>query len=1156
MLAGLGLALVTNASPVLKVLFLGDNGHHRPSERLRELAPAMMARGIQLVYTEDLAAITSQNLKRYDGLLIYANIESLPAAQGEALLSYVTEGGGLFALHCASACFRNSPRYVALVGAQFKSHQTGTFRTTLVDPENPIVKGFAGFESWDETYVHTAHNEKGRTVLEMRDNEPWTWTRLEGKGRVFYTAWGHDERTWTNPGFHDLVERGIRFVAGQKLPDALLDRPKVAGFELIDQPGVAYYPPGQRSEGDGAWPQMPKPLTPEQSMQHLVVPAGFEVQLVASDPEIKKPIAMNWDERGRLWIAETLDYPNTILPRGTPGRDRIVICEDTNGDGRADKFTVFAEGLNIPTSLTFANGGVIVHQMPETLFFKDTDGDDKADVKEVLFTGWGRRDTHAGPSNLQYGLDNWIWGIVGYSGFDGSVAGVAQKFDQAFYRFRPDGSALEYVRSNNNNSWGLGFTEEGYVFGSTANNNPSVFVPIPNRFYGPAGLQSKVLPPIADSSRYLPLTARVRQVDVHWGYTAAAGHAFYTARSYPREYWNRTAFVTEPTGHLVGQFNIKSAGAGFRSVNPTNLLSSDDEWCAPIMAEVGPDGAVWVIDWYNYIVQHNPTPKGFKKGEGNAYETELRDKRYGRIYRIVWKGDGAKPAPILNLKTATPAQLVETLRNDNLFWRRHAQRLLVERGRKDVVPALIALVADQQKDELDLNVGAIHALWTLHGLNAIDAMSEVLEAVKGAVRHPSAGVRRAALDVLPHTAATGTVIREAGLLNDPDAQVRLGALLALSQVPASAAVADALHAFLTKPGAALDRLTVEGATIAASAHAKFFVEACSPEETAATMELRNKRTSPETVVDAFESISGGLGAWSVGKEANPAAAVSVVGEGRHGGHCLEVKLTNAGEARVTRKMAVKPNTRYLLTGYIKTADIKTSPNARGAFITVPEIQQPRPAISVGITGSTTWALVRTPFETNALQEVSIVCGVGGGGSGAAGVAWFDDLVLTDLGATDEIVAFPVGAVLEHVLSKTQGRGSVSADVTAGLPKLELGVVPDLMKYDRPEVTAKAGQQVQVIFKNKDHMQHNAVIIRPGTLEKVGALADALLTNPEAVARNYVPDSNDVLFSTPLVDPGETYTVVFNVPEEPGRYPIICSFPGHWRLMQATLIVTN
>src|SRR5262249_29302733 len=150
-----------------------------------------------------------------------------------------------------------------------------------------------------------------------------------------------------------------------------------------------------------------------------------------------KPICMNWDERGRLWVAVTVDYPNDLQPEGK-GHDRILILEDTDGDGRADKVTVFADKLSIPTSLTFAHGGVTIHQIPHTLFLKDTDGDGKADERRVLFTGWGTQDTHAGPSNLQYGLDNWIYGMVGYSGYVGTVGGVRHSFRQGFYRFKPD----------------------------------------------------------------------------------------------------------------------------------------------------------------------------------------------------------------------------------------------------------------------------------------------------------------------------------------------------------------------------------------------------------------------------------------------------------------------------------------------------------------------------------------------------------------------------------------------------------------------------------------------------------------------------------------------------------------------------------------------
>ncbi|MEO5961370.1 MAG: ThuA domain-containing protein, partial [Opitutaceae bacterium] len=383
-LAACCVAFSAAAAP-LKVLFLGDNGLHQPGTRLRDLAPTMIARGIQLVYTEDVAAaLTLENLKRYDALLIYANITRLGPEQEQAMLDYVTQGGGLVPLHCASACFGNSDRYIALIGGRFLRHQTDTFRVRNAQPDHPVMQGFGGFESWDETYVHDRHNETNRTVLEFRENEPWTWVRTEGKGRVFYTAWGHDARTWTNPGFHDLVERGIRYAAGQKLPDSIAKGPAVTPFEYEEAPPgrVPYYSsePGAQPQGANPWTKIQKPLPAAKSMEHIIVPGGFELQLFASDPDIKKPIAMSWDERGRLWIIETTDYPNRVLPAGEPGNDRIVICEDTNRDGKADKFTIFAEGLNVPTSLAFANGGVLVQQMPNTLFLKDTDGDGKADL--------------------------------------------------------------------------------------------------------------------------------------------------------------------------------------------------------------------------------------------------------------------------------------------------------------------------------------------------------------------------------------------------------------------------------------------------------------------------------------------------------------------------------------------------------------------------------------------------------------------------------------------------------------------------------------------------------------------------------------------------------------------------------------------------------
>lgn len=859
-----GLALLLPAVAVraddpkkLTVLFLGDNAGHKPAERFRQLEPVLAKRGIELVYTDKTDSLNPKTLAGFDALVIYANHTKITPEQEKALLDYVESGKGFVPLHCASYCFLNSPKYIDLVGAQFKEHKTGTFKATPVAPDHAILKGFTGFESFDETYVHTKHNEKDRTLLEVRvegdKKEPWTWVRTQGKGRVFYTAWGHDQRTWGNPGFHELVERGIRWSVGQDpsvvtrptggapvaiqspfektfpMPEMTAKRTDVKPFEFED---VGKKIPNYRPRGGQGEPlnMMQKPLPVEESQKHIVVPKGFRAEVFVTEKELGgKPICMAWDEKGRLWAAITMDYPNEIKPPAK-GRDRIVYCEDTDGDGRADKVTVFAEGMSIPTSILFTRGGILVFDATQTVFLKDTNGDGKADERTVVFGTWNMRDTHGGPSNMNYGLDNWVWAMQGYNDSRLTVGTEQHRFRQGFFRFKPDGSKLEFVRSTNNNTWGFGMSEEGIVFGSTANGNPSEYMPIPNRYYEGVGgwAPSLVLRGIADSFRFKPITEHVRQVDWHGGYTAAAGHALYTARAYPKEYWNRAAFVAEPTGHLVGTFVLQRDGSGFRSSNPFNLVASDDEWTAPIMAEVGPDGNVWVIDWYNFIVQHNPTPQGFRTGMGAAYESDLRDKTHGRIYRIVYAGDSAEPKKpgAFTLAGATPEKLVATLKSDNLFWRRHAQRLLVERGQPDVLPALFALARDTSTDEIGLNVGAIHALWTIHGLGALDGKNAEATAVAvAALKHPSAGVRRNAVQVLPIDPKSADAIIDAGLTRDPDPQVRLMTMLALADQPAGQKSAPAVADALVRPENANDRWIPDAVTAAAAKNPEAFLRA-------------------------------------------------------------------------------------------------------------------------------------------------------------------------------------------------------------------------------------------------------------------------------------------------------------------------------------------
>src|SRR6266481_3902223 len=200
----------------IRILFLGDQGHHRPSDRFKQLEPALTAAHIRYTYTESLDDLNPEKLAGYDCIVIYANHTKISPEQEKSLMDFVGNGGGLVALHCASYCFLNSSNYLELVGARFKSHKTGDFEETVLKSDHPILQSVSPIKSWDETYVHEKHNTN-RVVLAERvegeHHEPYTWVRTSGKGRVFYTAWGHDQRTWSNTNFLHMVINAIEWTS-------------------------------------------------------------------------------------------------------------------------------------------------------------------------------------------------------------------------------------------------------------------------------------------------------------------------------------------------------------------------------------------------------------------------------------------------------------------------------------------------------------------------------------------------------------------------------------------------------------------------------------------------------------------------------------------------------------------------------------------------------------------------------------------------------------------------------------------------------------------------------------------------------------------------------------------------------------------------------
>lgn len=553
--------------------------------------------------------------------------------------------------------------------------------------------------------------------------------------------------------------------------------------------------------------QLQAPLSPLDSISYTQVPADLELRLFAAEPEVVKPVYMTWDERGRAWVVEARDYPHNLVPEGQPGNDTIKICEDTDGDGKADKFTVFADRLNLATSLVFVKGGVLVSEARRMLLLLDSDGDDRADMRKTILPGWGVGDSHATQSNLTRGFDNWIYGAVGYSNFQGNTGGRNLRFGQGIFRFNADGSALEFLHQYNNNTWGFGQNVHGDLFGSTANGNPSFYGYLPAHILNPTqpgsarggggfrpgyriGPQGEEEPPaqnvrrlpsaksLAPGMRMHPNTPNVRMVDNFGGYTAAAGHAFMVSDALPPRLQGK-ALVTEPTAKLIGIMDIQRDGGGYSASDGFNLLASTDEWMSPIYADIGPDGAVWVIDFYSFIIQHNPTPNqrsaGIQAttGPGGAYVTDndLRDRSHGRIYRVVWKD--APMNSITTLAHADPGELVQALDSGNQFWSLTAQRLIVDGMRTDVVPALKKRVMSSSGGK-----GAIHALWALEAIGDLDE-----ETHRAALLNKDAGLRRNAIRALPANEKGLQLFFSSPVIEDPDLVTRQAAFVKLLEFP-------------------------------------------------------------------------------------------------------------------------------------------------------------------------------------------------------------------------------------------------------------------------------------------------------------------------------------------------------------------------------------
>lgn len=785
--------------------------------------------------------------------------------------------------------------------------------------------------------------------------------------RVVSVDFPTDAAKWSEPEFIAGVRSKVLEAVGEtrraewqkflnhREPEVREPSPTIANYERRAEPLTLQHP-----------------FSVKGSVERTQVPVDMHLELFAAEPDIAKPIAFAWDERGRLWVCETRDYPHDVQPDGK-GHDSIKICEDTDGDGKADKFTVFADHLNIPTSLVFVNGGVIVSQPPRFLFLKDTDGDDKADVRQEVLTGWGIGDTHAQANNLHWGYDNWLYGCVGYSGFNGTVGGKEMRFAQGTYRFKADGSALEFLHQFSNNSWGQSANEFGDQFGGTANNAPIFYGGIPANLV-PKGLKVMTAKRINVEDKVHTITPNFRQVDVFGGYTAAAGSAFIYSKNLPERLQGK-AMVCEPTMKVITLMDVQPDGAGYVAKDGFNLVASTDEWMSPVFAEVGPDGAVWFSDWQNYIIQHNPTPSyergGYaaKTGVGGAHENPLRDHARGRIYRVVW--DKATKPAITSLKGASTDRLVSALGNDNPFWCLTAQRILVEGKKTDAASALKTAVTNGTAR------AAIHSLWALNGLGLLDDATH-----RAALLSKDSALRRNAVRALGNDDRAQNLFFSAGVISDPDPVTKLAAVVKLAEFSTSKSIQNVVTSLGQNPVLRSDEWLSDAVRLVAKVHgAELFREGPN---------LLPNPGFEDVGPDGFP-VGWKRRDYMGGDRASEAEWSIVKGEGMTHSGATAMRVIGRGKDRRVvdtsffADVPLKPNTQYRLSAWIKTHAL------RGGKVSLND-HIGRAETDKVTTRDSDWVEVDAVFNSKDRPVASInILFVANGGDGL-----FDDVKLCEL----------------------------------------------------------------------------------------------------------------------------------------------------------------
>jgi putative membrane-bound dehydrogenase-like protein len=512
--------------------------------------------------------------------------------------------------------------------------------------------------------------------------------------------------------------------------------------------------------------QMPgPPLSPAEAIKKMKVPEGFSVELVASEPDIVNPVAMTFDERGRIWITESLEYPRRDAGKG---RDRVKVLEDTKGDGHYDKITVFADGLNIPSGIAVGHGGVWVCDSPDILFYKEGPDGKAAGRPEVVVTGFGRDDTHELPNSLTWGPDGWLYGLNGvFNQSHVKQNGKLFDFTCAMFRIHPKTHEFQLFAQGTSNPWGIAYDPEGSAFVSACVIDHLWHITESGYYHRQGG-------------PYPPFTWEMGSIVKHKHQKAAyCGLLYFDSDAYPAEYRDRL-YMGNIHGGCINVDKLQRDGSTYFATPEPDFLTANDTWFMPVSQKVGPDGCMYVLDWYDryHCYQDaNRDPRGI-------------DRERGRLYRIRYKD--TPRAGKFDLAKESDDQLLDRLRSPNIYFRDSAQRLLVERASPGLRAKLQKLVLDEDAPRK----ARMHALWALIGGGPLDT-----DFYKKFLAHRDASYRAWAVRAAGNAGKVDNDVRSAvvRMTDDPSRDVQLQVAIAARKIEGIEAI-PALIEILSKCG--------------------------------------------------------------------------------------------------------------------------------------------------------------------------------------------------------------------------------------------------------------------------------------------------------------------------------------------------------------------